>query len=49
MNSTESEEGIIYNDPLLAIDWKIPAEKALVSSKDLQLPAFANIKNEPYL
>jgi dTDP-4-dehydrorhamnose 3,5-epimerase len=41
----ESEEGIIYNDPTLAIDWKIPAGKALVSDKDIKLPVFAECKN----
>lgn len=34
-----SEAGIIYNDPKLAIDWKIPADKVIVSDKDLQLPS----------
>ena len=33
-----SEAGIIYNDPTLNIDWKIPAGKEIVSDKDLQLP-----------
>ena len=41
----ESESGIIYNDPLLKIDWKIPANKAIISSKDLGLPSFADCKN----
>jgi len=31
----EAEGGIMYNDPLLNIDWKIPADKAIVSEKDL--------------
>lgn len=39
-----SERGIIYNDPELAIDWKIPIDKAIVSEKDLELPAFKNCK-----
>ncbi len=39
-----SEGGIIYNDPALAIDWKIPADKALVSEKDLLLPSLSEIK-----
>ncbi|MBO5961481.1 MAG: dTDP-4-dehydrorhamnose 3,5-epimerase [Paludibacteraceae bacterium] len=30
----ESEGGILFNDPDLNIDWKIPAEKALISEKD---------------
>jgi dTDP-4-dehydrorhamnose 3,5-epimerase len=31
----ESEGGISYNDPALNIDWMIPADKAIVSEKDL--------------
>jgi len=34
----ECEGGLIYNDPSLNIDWGIPADKALVSDKDLVLP-----------
>lgn len=34
----ESEGGIAYNDPALAIDWKIPEGRALVSEKDLRQP-----------
>ena len=30
----ESEGAIAWNDPELAIDWRIPAEKALLSGKD---------------
>lgn len=36
----QSEAGIRYNDPSLAIDWKIPAGDALVSEKDARQPAF---------
>jgi dTDP-4-dehydrorhamnose 3,5-epimerase len=32
------DRGIAYNDPTLAIDWKIPAEKALISDKDTKHP-----------
>lgn len=35
-----SERGISYNDPFLNIDWKIPAEKSLVSEKDINHPVF---------
>lgn len=35
-----SEGGIVYNDAKLNIDWKIPGEEALVSTKDAQLPIF---------
>lgn len=41
----EAEGGIIYNDALLNIDWKIPADKAIISDKDLQYPSFADCKN----
>ncbi|MEB8328234.1 dTDP-4-dehydrorhamnose 3,5-epimerase [Flavobacteriaceae bacterium KMM 6897] len=33
-----SEGGIIYNDPSLNIDWKLPLEEIKVSEKDLELP-----------
>lgn len=32
----ESEGGLLYNDPLLNIDWKIEPGKEIVSGKDLQ-------------
>ena len=38
----ESETGIRYNDPLLNINWKIPAEKTIVSEKDQILPFIEN-------
>lgn len=41
----ESEAGIIYNDAALNIDWNIPADKAIVSEKDLQQPSLLNCKN----
>jgi dTDP-4-dehydrorhamnose 3,5-epimerase len=40
-----SEQGIIYNDPTLQIDWQIPLSKANISEKDLVLPTFANCIN----
>jgi dTDP-4-dehydrorhamnose 3,5-epimerase len=36
----QSEAGIRYNDAKLNIDWKIPADKALISGKDALLPDF---------
>jgi dTDP-4-dehydrorhamnose 3,5-epimerase len=36
----ESERGLLYSDPALAIDWKIPANKVVVSDKDKLLPLF---------
>ena len=41
----ESEAGIRYNDSLLNIDWKIPAEKVIVSDKDQKLPLLADCNN----
>ena len=41
----ESEAGIIYNDPALNIDWKVPAEKIICSTKDLELPSFERCIN----
>jgi dTDP-4-dehydrorhamnose 3,5-epimerase len=39
----ESESGIRYNDPDLAIDWKIDPGNAVVSQKDLALPLFKDL------
>lgn len=38
----QSEGGLLYNDPKLSIDWRIPADKAMVSEKDLILPGIDN-------
>jgi dTDP-4-dehydrorhamnose 3,5-epimerase len=40
---TSHEAGILYNDPILGIDWKIPADQVIVSEKDLILPPFSEI------
>jgi dTDP-4-dehydrorhamnose 3,5-epimerase len=37
------EAGIMYNDPALDIDWKIPAGQVIVSEKDLVLPLLSGI------
>lgn len=41
----ESEAGIIYNDASLHIDWKIPADKAIISDKDIAHPSLTHSKN----
>ena len=41
----ESESGILFNDEALNIDWKIPADKAIISEKDLIHPSINNCKN----
>jgi len=38
----ESEGGIIYNDSDLNIDWILPANKLIISQKDLELDNFKN-------
>ena len=39
----ESESGIIYNDPILNIDWKLPNDHLQLSKKDLELPHFKSL------
>ena len=34
----QSEGGILWNDPDLQIDWRIPAEKVILSEKDTRHP-----------
>ena len=41
----ESEGGIMYNDPSLNIDWKIPAGRETISDKDMRLPLFSECRN----
>jgi dTDP-4-dehydrorhamnose 3,5-epimerase len=41
----ESEGGIIYSDEALGIDWKVPADKAIISDKDQLLPLFAECQH----
>jgi dTDP-4-dehydrorhamnose 3,5-epimerase len=35
------ERGLMYNDPAFNIDWKVPADKAIISEKDIKHPAFS--------
>jgi dTDP-4-dehydrorhamnose 3,5-epimerase len=37
-----SEGGIIYNDPRLYINWRLPVDEMKVSQKDLELPTLEN-------
>jgi dTDP-4-dehydrorhamnose 3,5-epimerase len=40
-----SEAGILFNDPFLNIDWKIPAGKEVISDKDTLYPGFEHCIN----
>ena len=37
----DAEGSVIYNDPELNIDWKLPADAIILSEKDSKLPTFA--------
>lgn len=38
----ESEGGLLYNDPVLNIDWKVPADRLSLSDKDKANPLFSD-------
>mgnify|MGYP003700279427 FL=1 len=38
----EHDRGIVWNDPDLDIDWRIPEADAILSQKDQELPPFAD-------
>jgi dTDP-4-dehydrorhamnose 3,5-epimerase len=42
MYDKNAEGGIMYDDADLNIDWKIPADKKIISDKDLHHPLFKN-------
>jgi dTDP-4-dehydrorhamnose 3,5-epimerase len=39
----EHDRGIIWNDPDLAIDWPVAADRVMLSAKDSQLPSFRSL------
>ncbi len=41
--SKEHESGILYDDPSLDIDWMIPKQKRIISTKDLSLKLFKEL------
>jgi len=43
MYHKESERGIRFDDPTLAIDWQVNPDEVIVSDKDLILPSFKEI------
>ena len=42
----ECEGSVLYNDPALNIDWHIPAEKMILSAKDIASPTFETSKHD---
>ncbi len=40
----QSEGGIVFDDSTLAIDWKIPKDKMIVSPKDMELKPFSMLE-----
>lgn len=42
-----SEGAVRFDDPELAVDWKIDLSKAVLSEKDLKNPSFAAYKEHP--
>ncbi len=41
----ESEGGLRYNDPVLEIDWRVPADKQIVAERDINHPTLSNCIN----
>ncbi|MBX9784728.1 MAG: dTDP-4-dehydrorhamnose 3,5-epimerase [Chitinophagaceae bacterium] len=44
----QSEGGLLYNDPSLNIDWKIEADKEIVSAKDMENPLLKNLSEDSF-
>ena len=40
-----NEGGVLYNDPVLGIDWKIPEDKMIVAEKDTLHPGIQECRN----
>jgi dTDP-4-dehydrorhamnose 3,5-epimerase len=41
----QSEGGVHFNDPALKINWGVPADKMILSPKDIEYPDFASCKH----
>jgi dTDP-4-dehydrorhamnose 3,5-epimerase len=41
----ESEGSVLYSDPYLDIDWRIPKDKMILSPKDIASPTFETSKH----
>lgn len=43
--SPEHDRGLLWNDPVLAIDWPVDVSKAVLSSKDMFQPVLADLED----
>src|SRR5207237_8912018 len=43
--SPANDSGLIWNDPMLAIDWPLGSDPAVLSDKDLKLGRFADFQS----
>ena len=41
--SPECDRGLAFDDPQLNIDWQLPSDQLLLSTKDTEQPSFANL------
>jgi dTDP-4-dehydrorhamnose 3,5-epimerase len=44
----ESDGGVIYNDPMINVDWKIDPSEVILSEKDAHQPTLEQIKDTIY-
>lgn len=42
--SPEHDGGIKFDDPAIGIDWRVPADKMILSEKDLKQPMMSEVK-----
>lgn len=43
--SPEHERGILYNDPVISIEWPIPASELILSDRDKKMPLMKEAEN----
>lgn len=44
--NASADAGILYNDPQLDIDWKLPEKELIISAKDKNQPLFNSLYND---
>ena len=43
--SQENDHGIMWNDPILNIDWGIDSDQVILSEKDKNQPSFSDLED----